>query len=122
MAVPTVRCVKLGQELPGLDPSTPAGERALKVAMLIGGPEMRDRVQQQVSVRAWEMWTDHMRMVMNEFRLDPMSEEANRLLKRYMEEFFFGTEVAIPNYVPPASGSGGEPQGPPSGSRGTPSG
>jgi Fe-S cluster biosynthesis and repair protein YggX len=111
MAAPTVKCVKLGQELPGLDPATPAGERALKVALLIGGPEMRDRVQQQVSARAWEMWTDHMRMVMNEFRLDPMSEEANRILRRYMEEFFFGSGAVIPNYVPPDSGPGGGPRG-----------
>jgi Fe-S cluster biosynthesis and repair protein YggX len=110
MAAPTVKCAKLGQDLPGLDPATPAGERALKVALLIGGPEMRDKIQQRVSARAWEMWTDHMRMVMNEFRLDPMSDEANRILKRYMEEFFFGTEAAIPNYVPPDRKTGSEPR------------
>ncbi len=101
MAAKTVMCAKLGEELPAIDPDTPDGERALRVALLIGGPEVRRRIQEFVSAKAWAMWTDTMRMIMNEFRLDPTSDEANKVLKRYMEDFFFGTEAAIPNYVPP---------------------
>jgi Fe-S cluster biosynthesis and repair protein YggX len=98
-----VKCAKLGQELPAIDPAAPDGDRALKMALLIGGPQMRQRIAQHVSAQAWDMWLDHMRMVLNEFRLDPTSDEANRVLARYMEEFFFGGEAAIPNYVPPGT-------------------
>jgi len=101
MAVRTIRCVKLGRDLPAIDPDTPKGNQSSKVALLIGGREMQQRVLEHVSAEAWDLWTDHMRMVMNEFRLDPMSDEANRILKHYMQEFFFGQEAAIPNYVPP---------------------
>jgi Fe-S cluster biosynthesis and repair protein YggX len=104
MAARIIRCAKLGRDLPAIDPDTPKGNQALKVALLIGGREMQTRVLDTVSAEAWEMWTDHMRMVMNEFRLDPMSDEANRILRHYMQEFFFGGEAAIPNYVPPAPG------------------
>jgi Fe-S cluster biosynthesis and repair protein YggX len=105
MSAPLVKCAKLGQELPGIDPDTPKGDQALKVALLIGGREMQQRIRENVSAQAWELWTDHMRMVLNEFRLDPTSDEASRVLKRYMEEFLFGSEAAIPNYVPPKTGA-----------------
>jgi Fe-S cluster biosynthesis and repair protein YggX len=101
MAAKTVKCAKLRQELPGLDPETPEGNRALKMATLIGGPELRQRVQDSVSAKAWQMWTDHMLMVVNEYQLDPTSDEANQILKPHMEAFFFGKQAAIPGYVPP---------------------
>jgi Fe-S cluster biosynthesis and repair protein YggX len=47
------------------------------------------------------MWTDYMRMVMNEYRLDPTSDEANAILREHMEEFFFGQQRDIPGYVAP---------------------
>jgi Fe-S cluster biosynthesis and repair protein YggX len=40
-------------------------------------------------------------MLLNEYRLDPTSDEANELLRQHMEDFFFGQQRAIPNYVPP---------------------
>jgi Fe-S cluster biosynthesis and repair protein YggX len=101
MAAKTVNCAKLKQDLPGLDPDTPEGDRALKMALLIGGPELRQRVQDSVSAKAWEMWIDHMLMVVNEYRLDPTSDEANKVLKPHMEAFFFSRQAQIPGYVPP---------------------
>ena len=101
MAAKTVKCAKLGQELPGLDPDTPDGDRALKMALLIGGPEMQQRIRDSISARAWEMWTDHMLMVVNEYRLDPISDEADKVLKAHMEAFLFGDQPAVPGYVPP---------------------
>ena len=101
MAAKTVKCVKLKQELPGLDPDTPEGDRALKMAMLIGGPELRQRVHDAVSAKAWQMWTDYMLMVVNEYQLDPTSDEANKVLKPHMEAFFFGQQAQIPGYLPP---------------------
>ncbi len=96
-----VRCAKLGRELPGLDPDTPDGSRALKMVTLIAGPQMMARVRDSVSAEAFEGWKGHMLMVMNEFRLDPQSDEANRVLAQQMEAFFFGQNASIPNFVPP---------------------
>lgn len=105
MAAKTVKCVKLGRELPGLDEETPAGSQALRMCLLFGGPELRDRVHAQVSARAWEMWTDHMRLVINEYRLDPTSDESNEILRKHMEAFFFGRPQEVPGYVPPSESS-----------------
>lgn len=101
MASKLVQCAKLGQELPGIDPDTPDGARALKMVLLIAGPEMMARVRDGISAQAYEQWKGHMLMVMNEFRLDPQSDEANRVLAQQMEAFFFGQKAEIPNYVPP---------------------
>ena len=101
MAQRTVLCAKLGRELPGLDETTPEGERALKMALLLGGVELRQRVHEHVSADAWNLWKDHMLMVVNEYRLDPTSDAANAVLREHLEAFLFGTGRAIPNYVPP---------------------
>ena len=52
-------------------------DRRLKIALLLGGPELRDRVREHISAEAWGQWRGHMRMVINEYRLDPTSDEAN---------------------------------------------
>jgi len=101
MAAETVNCVKLGQELPGIDEMTPTGKQALRLCRLVGGAALAQRVQEHVSAQAWQMWADYMRMLLNEYRLDPTSDEANELLRQHMEDFFFGQQRAIPNYVPP---------------------
>ena len=109
MGARIVKCVKLKKELPGIDEQTEEGARALRMATLLGGREVADRIRDNVSAQAWIMWTDHMRMVINEFRLDPTSSEADAVLKSHMEAFLFGEEqhVDIDNYVPPErSGSG----------------
>jgi Fe-S cluster biosynthesis and repair protein YggX len=101
MAAKTVKCAKLGQELPGLDESTPDGSQALRMALLFGGREFQTRVRESISAQAWKMWTDHMRMVINEFRLDATSDQSNQILKEQMEAFLFGRAADVPNYVPP---------------------
>lgn len=101
MAQRTVKCAKLGRELPGLDESTPEGERALRMAQLLGGAELRQRVRDGISAEAWNLWKDHMLMVVNEYRLDPTSDAANAVLKEHMVAFLFGSGAEIPNYVPP---------------------
>jgi len=97
----TVQCAKLGQDLPGLDESTPDGAQALKMSLLLGGAALRDRVRDHVSAEAWGLWKDHMRMVINEYHLDPTSDESNTVLREHMEAFFFGGEQRVPGYVPP---------------------
>ena len=87
----TVHCVKLHQDLPGLDaPPWP-------------GP-LGQRIYEHVSAEAWAMWEERMNMILNEYRLLPFQKEAQALVARHMEEFFFGTGQALPEgYVPPTA-------------------
>jgi Fe-S cluster biosynthesis and repair protein YggX len=83
-----VTCAKLGRELPGLDEPPWPGE-------------LGQRIYNNVSAEAWQMWEDRMRMILNEYRLMPWQKEAQDLMARYMEEFFFGESSALPpGYVP----------------------
>ena len=103
MAARIVNCAKLNKELPGIDEESEAGEQGLKMALVIGGRELADRIKENISAQAWQMWTDHMLMVINEYRLDPTTDEANATLKTHMEQFLFGegAHADIDNYVPP---------------------
>lgn len=83
-----VYCVKLKQELPGLDAPPWPGE-------------LGQRIYDQVSAEAWRMWEERMRMILNEYRLLPFQKEAQQLIARHMEDFFFGEGTALPpDYVP----------------------
>ncbi|MGH9160625.1 MAG: oxidative damage protection protein [Vicinamibacteraceae bacterium] len=83
-----VTCAKLGRELPGLDEAPWPGE-------------LGERIYNNVSAEAWQMWEERMRMILNEYRLMPWQKEAQDLMARYMEEFFFGESAALPpGYVP----------------------
>jgi Fe-S cluster biosynthesis and repair protein YggX len=78
-----VMCAKLGRELPGLpEPPWPG--------------ELGQRIYEHVSARAWKMWEDRMRMILNEYRLMPWQKEAQEFMARAMEEFFFGESSAPP--------------------------
>ncbi|HXT69251.1 MAG TPA: oxidative damage protection protein [Vicinamibacterales bacterium] len=83
-----VKCVKLGRELPGLDaPPWP-------------GP-LGQRIYENVSEEAWEMWEERMKMILNEYRLLPFQKEAQQIVQKQMEEFFFGEGAALPpGFVP----------------------
>ncbi len=84
----TVYCVKLRQELPGLEAPPWPGE-------------LGQRIYANVSARAWKLWEDRMRMILNEYRLMPWQKEAQDVMARAMEEFFFGEQSAPPpGYVP----------------------
>jgi Fe-S cluster biosynthesis and repair protein YggX len=84
----TVFCVKLQKELPGLDSPTWPGE-------------LGQRIFENVSAEAWRQWEDRMKMILNEYRLLPFQKEAQDLVARHMEEFFFGeTAAPPPGYVP----------------------
>ncbi len=83
-----VKCVKLGRDLPGLDaPPWP-------------GP-LGQRIYDQVSAEAWELWEERMKMILNEYRLLPFQKEAQELVARHMEEFFFGEGSAPPEGFTP---------------------
>jgi Fe-S cluster biosynthesis and repair protein YggX len=78
-----VNCVKLGKELPGLDAAPWPGE-------------LGQRVYEHVSQDAWKLWQDRMTMILNEYRLLPFQKEAQDLIAKAMEEFFFEAESARP--------------------------
>ena len=86
-----VQCVKFQKELPGLDqPPWP-------------GP-LGQRIYENVSADAWKMWEERMKMILNEYRLMPWQKEAQELIARHMEDFFFGEGAALPpGYVPQQS-------------------
>ena len=83
-----VKCVKLGRELPGLDEPPWPGE-------------LGQRIYDQISAEAWDLWEERMTMILNEYRLLPFQKEAQQLVAKHMEEFFFGEGSALPpDFVP----------------------
>ena len=72
-----VHCVKLDKEADGLKWITSPGE-------------LGERIFQQVSQEAWQMWLSHQTMLINEYRLTPIEPKARKFLEEEMEKFFFG--------------------------------
>jgi Fe-S cluster biosynthesis and repair protein YggX len=84
-----VHCVKFGREMPGLDRIPWRGE-------------LGKRVFESVSKDAWKLWVEHMKMLMNEYRLNLGTQEAQEFLLQQMEQYFFGEGAALPpDYVAP---------------------
>jgi Fe-S cluster biosynthesis and repair protein YggX len=87
--VRTVKCVKLGREMPGLDRIPWKGEIGKKV-------------YDNVSKEAWKLWVEHSKMVMNEFRLNPLDPKAQQVMEEQLNNYFFGDGAKLPDsYVPP---------------------
>ena len=83
-----VKCVKFQKELPGLDAPPWPGE-------------LGQRIYDNISAQAWKLWEDRMKMILNEYRLMPWQKEAQDLVAKHMEDFFFGEGAALPpGYVP----------------------
>lgn len=86
-----VYCVKFQKELPGLDQPPWPGE-------------LGQRIYENISAEAWKLWEERMKMILNEYRLMPWQKEAQELMAKHMEDFFFGEGAALPpGYVPPQS-------------------
>ena len=85
-----VKCVKLGREMEGLDEppfDSPLGQK----------------IYEQVSREAWMQWTEHMKMLLNEYRLQPWKPEAQEFIVEQMNAYFFGEGAALPKeFVPPS--------------------
>jgi Fe-S cluster biosynthesis and repair protein YggX len=98
----TVQCVKLGKEAEGLDRPPIKGE-------------LGQRIYENVSKEAWKMWIGHSTMLVNEYRLELGTPEANRIWLAELEKYFFGDGSELPEgFVPegqaPADAPG-EPEG-----------
>ena len=84
-----VHCVKLNKDLPGLD--EPPFDN-----------ELGQKVYENVSQQAWQMWMEHCKMLLNEYRLNPARKQDQEVIVKQMEQFFFGEGAAPPaEYVPP---------------------
>ena len=83
-----VFCAKFQKELPGLDDQPWPGE-------------LGKRIFDNISTEAWRMWEERMKMILNEYRLMPWQKEAQELVAKHMEDFFFGEGSALPpDFVP----------------------
>jgi Fe-S cluster biosynthesis and repair protein YggX len=78
-----VNCVKLEREAEGLDRPTYPGE-------------LGQRVFDNVSKEAWQLWLKHQTMLINEYRLSPIDPKARKYLEEQMEQFFFGDGAEVP--------------------------
>jgi len=85
-----VFCVKFQREMPGLD-EVPFDNHPLG-----------QRIYENVSKEAWKLWLEQMKMIMNEYRLNLGTQEAQEFLLKQMEEYFFGEGSTFPpGYQPP---------------------
>ncbi|MEM7348857.1 MAG: oxidative damage protection protein [Chloroflexota bacterium] len=99
-----VKCVKLGRVLPGLTkPPFPS--------------EIGDRIYNNISQQAWDMWKQHQVLLINHNGLVLADPNARQFLREQMEEFFFGVGAQMPEGwtpegVPGPGGAGGKGGGP----------
>jgi Fe-S cluster biosynthesis and repair protein YggX len=85
-----VFCVKFQREMPGLD------------EIPFEGHPLGQKVFENVSKEAWKLWLERMKMIMNEYRLNLGTAEAQEFLIKQMDDFFFGEGAALPpGYVAP---------------------
>lgn len=86
----TVFCVRYKQEMEGLD--EPPFDS-----------DFGEKIYKNVSKKAWGEWVEHQKMLLNEYRLQPWTKEAQAFLVEQMEGYFFGSGGELPKeYVPEA--------------------
>ncbi len=86
-----VQCVKLGREAEGLE------KPPLK------GP-LGQKVFENVSKEAWAAWLEHSKMLINEYRIDLVSESGQKLWMAELDKYFFGEGSQVPaDFVPQQS-------------------
>ncbi len=94
-----VKCVKLGRDLPGLEKPPFPGE-------------LGDRIFENVSEQAWQMWVQHQVLLINHYGLVLADPRARQFLMEQMEEFFFGEDAQMPEGWTPTGSSGAKGGGP----------
>lgn len=86
-----IACSYLKKEAEGLDFSPYPGE-------------LGNRIYNEISKEAFELWKRHQTMLVNENRLNLADARARQYLARQMEQFFFGGGAEKPQgYVPPSA-------------------
>lgn len=79
-----VNCIKMGEELEGLDfPPFPGA--------------LGQKIYDNISKEAWKQWMAHQTVLINEYRLSSLDPKAQSFLKEEMQKFLFNDEeVAMP--------------------------
>jgi Fe-S cluster biosynthesis and repair protein YggX len=84
-----VHCVKFDKDMPGLERIPWKGD--------IG-----KRVYENVSADAWKLWIEYSKMLVNEYRLNPLDPQSQKIMEEQMEQYFFGEGAKLPEgYVAP---------------------
>jgi Fe-S cluster biosynthesis and repair protein YggX len=85
-------CQKLKQQSAGLDDAPYPGE-------------LGQRIFENISKSAWQLWIEHQTRLINEYRLNLMELKSRQFLLGEMEKFLFGEGSAAPaGYVPQDKG------------------
>lgn len=86
-----VMCAKLGRELPGLEAPPFPGELGL-------------RIYENISAEGYRLWGQHATIMINHYGLHPADPDTRKLLRKEMEDFFFGENARMPDdWVAPGS-------------------
>lgn len=83
-----VHCVKLGRESEGLERLPYPGELGQKIF-------------NNVSREAWDLWLRQQTILINEHRLTPINPEHRKFLEEQMQKFFFGEGADMPEQFRP---------------------
>ncbi len=78
-----VACVKFGKPMEGLAKAPLKGDIGQKIFT-------------EVSKEAWRMWLEHSKMLINEFRLDLLSEHGQRIWMDELDKYFWGEGSQLP--------------------------
>ena len=85
----TLSCIKLNKELEALDRAPYHGK-------------LGEKILENVSREAWQMWLDHQTMLINENNLNLFENSSQNYLKEQMEKYFFDSDNLdlIEGYIP----------------------
>lgn len=78
-----VFCKKLQKELPGL-------------TFVPFEDTLGKKIFREISAQAWQMWLEHSKMLINEYRLDLATIESYTFLHEQCEKYFFGDPGDLP--------------------------
>lgn len=81
-------CKKLNEESEALDYQPIPGK-------------VGQRIQADISAKAWDMWIAHQTMLINEYRLNLLDVKAQSFLSEEMEKFLFGSGSEKPSGFSP---------------------
>lgn len=83
-----IHCIKLNKDAEGLTKPPIPGE-------------LGNKIYEQVSAEAWQLWIQHQTMLINEYRLSMLEAKSRAFLRDEMEKFLFGDGSEKPaGYVP----------------------
>ena len=72
-----VQCAKLNKELPGFEEPPYPGA-------------VGEKIYNEISLQAWDMWLNHQTMLINEYRLNVLDPKSKSFLETEMDKFLFG--------------------------------